>query len=185
MDYVKVRRIPMGGKIARKRYLTEDETAELLSGQVVIEEKLDGKTEASECDDRIVFGEFLKWRHSIRYDRLPAWFIAFDVYDPTSGLFLDYDSKTAFLARNGFAMTPLIFRGQVTSQQGLVRFLGASKFASDGYAEGIVIKNYPKQLFGKLVRTEFIEGITTHWLRRRREMNRLLITNAAYRGLSD
>lgn len=178
LDYQKIYRIPIGDKIIGKDYLTVDQAQEVISDAVVIEEKIDGKTDSKDMGDHVVFGEFMKWKHSIAYDRLPDWFIAFDVYDKQNEIFLDYEQKSKLLMEWGMSQTPLIFSGKINKLEELTRFLIKSEFADDQHAEGIVIKNYKKQKFAKLVRIEFLEGITDHWMTKKKIMNRLTITRS-------
>ena len=42
---------------------------------------------------KVLYGEWLYARHSVAYDKLPAYFVAFDVWD---------DGEQAFLSRNSF-----------------------------------------------------------------------------------
>lgn len=173
--YPKIYRIPIGPRIIGKDYMTRDQAEKLLSGEVVIEEKIDGSTDSRDFGDHKVFGEAMKNKHSIPYDELPGYFIGFDVWDKKDGKFLGYDSKIEFLRKHGIPSTNLIFRGTHDPKdlEGLTKYLGKSKFAADQDAEGIVIKNYDTQMFGKLVRLEFLEGITDHWIDKKREFNKL------------
>lgn len=172
-DYPKIYRFPIGPKVISKDYMSKEEAMEILDGEVVIEEKVDGKTDSKDIGDHRVFGEFLKWQHSINYDQLPDYFLSFDVWCKKEGRFLGYDEKISVLEENGMPYTSLVYRGEVKELLDLEKFLGKSKFAEDQWAEGIVVKNYKKQMFGKLVRSEFLEGITDHWMTKEKKMNRL------------
>lgn len=173
--YPKPLRFPIGKKVG-KRYLTPEEANEILSDVVTIEEKLDGKTQSKRMDGHIVFGEFMKWKHSIKYDKLPNWFVVFDIYDTKRNRFLNREEKEAVAKTLSVPLVPLIFKGKINKIDDLAKFLGTkSAYSSSDLAEGIVVKNYKKQKWGKVVRTEFTEGITTHWIRKPKEMNRLRI----------
>ena len=66
--YHKIKRIPISTFNARgKDYLTPEETERLLSGIVVIEEKLDGKTEGKRYKTLTYWYEDLRIRHTIPY----------------------------------------------------------------------------------------------------------------------
>ncbi len=178
MYYPKVPRIPIiGARIRGKHYLSRDQTRELLSDEVVIEEKLDGKTIHKDIEDYRIFGEFLKYKHTVYYDSVPSpdWFIAFDVWKDNR--FLDYDEKVEVLKRVGSYCAPLIYRGVVKRPVDLIKFLYRHSDLGAERVEGIVVKNYQKQLFGKLVNPSFERTIDTseHWMKRKREMNRLKI----------
>src|SRR5690606_6231534 len=47
---------------------------------------------------RILFGEWCYARHSVQYDRLPDWFVAFDVFDRAAGRFWSVERRNALLA---------------------------------------------------------------------------------------
>lgn len=173
--FPKVYRIPVGkqGLIGR-RIMSEEEVERLLSDHVVIEEKLDGKTVGTAIiEGFVVYGEFLKWKHSIFYDRLPSWIVAFDVLDLKNGFFLDREEKEEFLECYHISVAPLIYRGKIRKEE-LTSFLDRrSRFSTKSKIEGIVVKNYRKQIMGKIVSYEFLTGMGKHWTEKRREMNRL------------
>ena len=174
--FPKIKRIPVGrqGLIGR-RVMSEEEAVKLLSDPLVIEEKLDGKTVGTAIiEGYVVYGEFLKWKHSILYDRLPGWIVAFDVLDLEKGLFLDRKEKERFLNRYRIPAAPLIYEGEIRSKEELVRFLNRrSKFSARSKIEGVVVKNYRRQIMGKIVSYEFLTGMEKHWTEKKREMNRL------------
>ncbi len=178
ISYQKILRVPYGN-LAQKETLSAKQMAELLDGDIVVEEKLDGKTEPRKVPNNpniIVFGENLKYRHSIRYTRLPDWFIAFDILDTPEKRFLNHNEKKAMFAAYSFSSSPALYEGPGKSVEFLVDLIGRSTY-SDETMEGVVVKNYGKQLFGKLVRADFVETIDRegHWIRRRKlEMNRLI-----------
>jgi len=176
LDYPKIARIPYGQRVG-KRYLTEAEVCTLLNGTVVVEEKLDGKTIPQQHDRYTIFGEHLKWVHSTYYDRLPAWFIAFDVWDNQTRTFLPCKEKTAIITSLGYTPVHLIYTGRVNTVDELVAMTGRSAYGNT-LMEGVVVKNYNKQLFGKLVRIEFTTGITEHWIKKPKRMNRILTTSS-------
>ena len=37
---------------------------------------------------RVLYGEWLCARHTVAYDKLPDWFVAFDIFDVPAGRFL-------------------------------------------------------------------------------------------------
>lgn len=47
----------------------------------------------------ILYGEWLYATHSVRYDRLPGWFIAYDIYDKAEDKFLARACVTELLAK--------------------------------------------------------------------------------------
>lgn len=193
----RILRIPTGKAIptnlSQKRFMTPDQVDLLLDGEVIVEEKLDGKQiskvfpvtmaewhgKYTETPRMIMYGEYLKYTHSIPYRRLPSWFVAWDFYMPDSKRFIHYEMREAICKFHGIAMPPLIWRGNVTKKDLLLFMDRISSYANE-IQEGIVVKNYKHQLFGKIVRKEFITGIELkgHWLRAKGQakMNRLEVS---------
>lgn len=168
----RVARLPVGKHVAGKRYLDMKTVEKLFSEPIVIEEKLDGRQETKvfEIEDGkslVLCGEMLKHTHSIFYDRLPGWFVVWDVYDQTASKFVDYDTKAMLSRRYNFPIPPLIVRGKMTLDAAL-KFLNRKSGFGSQTQEGIVIKSMASQLRGKVVREEFIAGIELqgHWTRR-------------------
>lgn len=64
----------------------------------------------------LVFGEWLRVQHSLPYDDLPDWFVAFDVWDYENGKFMNWDAVTEFCKRVGFATVPELFRGKLKKE---------------------------------------------------------------------
>jgi len=97
-------------------------------------------TLADGLDDRFaLYGEWLRRRHVVPYDRLPAQLVGFDVLDRRAGEFIGLDQRDAFLAKLGIATPPACFRGILGSTAALDSLLGPSAFA-DTRAEGLVIR---------------------------------------------
>jgi len=171
-----VGRIPVGKQAAIGRHILSDEYVQrLLSTPVCIEEKLDGKTVGTDLvEGYVIYGEWLKVRHSIEYDMLPAWIVGFDVLEVESGKFLDRQRKERVLQECGIPCAPLIYEGRIEDVEQLLQFLDRrSAYSSVANIEGIVVKNYGLQLMGKIVTYEFITGIETHYLRSKTILNRL------------
>jgi ATP-dependent RNA circularization protein (DNA/RNA ligase family) len=147
----------------------------LLFGTDEIEEKLDGKTVGTGfLPGYVIYGEYLKYRHSVKYDKLPAWIIGFDVLDLNTGRLLEREEKTKLFQNLGLPCVPLLFKGRIQSPQELTAFLERkSAFSTTEKIEGVVIKNYGAQLFGKIVSYEFITGIEKHWTKQQITLNQL------------
>jgi len=179
-NYPKIFRISVPSfKTTRgKHYLTPDEVKELFEGMVVIEEKIDGKIDGAGVEGKIVFFEFMKFKHNIHYKNLPSFKIAFDVWDESKQRFLNLKEKQLFLGERGWFWARVIFWGK-TSYKEFLNYLPKILEMRSSYGEqkieGVVIKNYGKQLFGKVVNPEFEKEIdeSGHWLKRQRELNRI------------
>jgi ATP-dependent RNA circularization protein (DNA/RNA ligase family) len=200
------------------KVLSRCEVDELLGGEVIVEEKLDGanlglsvapgqglraqnrgqyleppysgqfsrlgswlagrETALAESLGvaRILFGEWCAARHSVAYDALPDWFLAFDVYDREVGGFWSTELRDRFVKKVGLRTVPTVFVGRTTLDE-LKTMLSVGHSAyGDGPMEGIVVRRESGdalQARAKLVRADFTQAITEHWSRRQIEWNRV------------
>jgi hypothetical protein len=116
---------------------------------VVVEEKLDGKRIRFPCDGYILFKEDCKKCHTINYMRLPAWEIGFDIWNGER--FLNREEKEEIFGILSIPVAPVLLQGEFASLEPILALLGTpSEFGAEKI-EGVVIKNYEKQLFGKIV----------------------------------
>ena len=200
------------------KVLSSQEVHELLSREVVIEEKVDGANLGISFDstgelkiqnrgqylsspfqrqfrelstwiaphteslfdalgnDYILFGEWCAARHSIPYDRLPDWFLAFDVYDKHAGLFLSTTRRTILARKVGLSTVPILIKKHTTLNE-LISFINTKKSAyRSGSLEGIIIRSETDTWLNtraKLVLQDFTSGIHEHWSSRALEWNHL------------
>ncbi len=132
----------------------------------------------------ILFGEWCAARHSLNYENLPDWFLAFDVYDTRTGKFWNTSRRDQLAAEASIALTPSIFKGKTSL--GVLESLilqGRSRFRN-GSLEGIVVrKEYGDWLVArvKLVHPEFTQNITEHWSRRGIKWNRMVNCGAPHK----
>ena len=208
-----------GGATPREdKVLTPTEAAELLAGEVVVEEKLDGANLGWSLDadgslraqnrgqylthphagqfarlpaweaihgqalrealtpELILFGEWCAARHSLEYDLLPDWFLAFDVYDRAEGCFWSTERRNELAARIGVQTVPQVLLGH-TDVATLERILAEwpSRYRS-GPMEGVVVRREDADhglARAKLVRADFTQAIEGHWRNRAIEWNRV------------
>lgn len=115
---------------------------------------------------------YIEWMavHTIKYTSVP-FVIGFDIRmkramnESDFGLFLGRDTREQEFKRLKIENVPIIWRGKVSDLKKLnIRELIPKSKYYDGWAEGIVIKNYCRkaregnhQLYAKLVRDEFKE----------------------------
>ncbi len=205
------------------KVLASQDVAALLSGPVLVEEKLDGANlglsvggdgelrvqnrgqyliepltgqfsrlnawlaqhgfRLTETLDRdlILFGEWCAAKHSLDYDALPDWFLAFDVYDRVEERFWSSGRRNAFVASLGIASVPPLFSGKLTPAE-LIQLLrtSTSRYRA-GAPEGLVVRKESAlwcEARAKLVRPEFTQTIGEHWRRRAIEWNRVASTGA-------
>jgi len=112
----------------------------------------------------MLFGEWCYAVHSVRYTRLPDWFLTFDVYDRVSGQFWSVARRDALASTLGLAVVPRLGAGRFDLPQ-LEALLGNSRLA-DGPAEGLYVRRDVGEHLvagAKLVRGEFVQAIDQHW----------------------
>jgi hypothetical protein len=125
----------------------------------------------------MLFGEWCYAVHSVRYTRLPDWFLAFDVYDRSTGEFWSVDRRNELAATLDIVTVPELSRGR-HSVESLKKLLGNSQ-VTDGPAEGLYVRREANSLLkarAKLVRAEFVQAIEEHWSKRQLEENQLART---------
>ncbi len=121
----------------------------------------------------ILFGEWCYAVHSVRYTRLPDWFLAFDVYDRRRGEFYGVSRRNAFVRRLGIELVPQLAFGRfdLPALQAMLLHSGLS----DHPSEGLYLRHDRDDTLvsrAKLVRPEFAQNIGQHWAGRRLEKNR-------------
>lgn len=202
------------------KVMSDDHRAAFLSGEVIVEEKMDGanlgisfnhqgelilqnrgsilkppmvgqwrllmewiepKMEVmlDVVGDRyLLFGEWCFALHSVFYDRLPDWFLGFDVYDKADQRFLLKDARDLLFSRLALHSVPFLEKGRFDLQT-IRRFLGVSKHGSQ-LAEGIVLRQEVDGKLldrAKLVRDSFVQSIEEHWSRKPLRRNELASWN--------
>ena len=198
------------------KVLSPSEAQTLLSGDVIVEEKVDGANLGISLDvdgqlrfqnrgryleapfagqfsrlgswigqhghlmedvlgpGLILFGEWGAARHSIAYDRLPDWFLVFDVYDFTAGQFWSTSRRDALARRLGLQVVPQLLRGRTTLAALTEQVSNGSSRLTDGRPEGVVVQREGAEVLqarAKLVHPRFVQAIDEHWSRRRMEWN--------------
>ncbi|MBX3184850.1 MAG: RNA ligase family protein [Polyangiaceae bacterium] len=122
----------------------------------------------------MLFGEWCYAVHSVRYTRLPDWFLAFDVYDRARKEFWDVERRNALAKQFDVLAVPELGRGKQTVES-LTRLLGQSQL-TEGPAEGLYVRREENGMLtarAKLVRAEFVQAIDEHWSKRAIEENQL------------
>jgi len=121
----------------------------------------------------IVYGELMYAVHTIYYDKLPDYFLVFDIWNGQS--WLDRDEQDIFCNDYEFSQVPLIAKGTVTLNY--LHKLIPDKSAYGDTAEGIVVKRYRNRGYirGKIVKKKFIKTLeeSEHWQRYNVRRNKL------------
>jgi len=127
-------------------------------------------------DRFMLFGEWCYARHSVVYDRLPDWFLGFDIYDRSVGRFFSSDRRDALCRKMGIAQVPVIAKGRFQFHE-LLKLQTKSKL-SDQPAEGLYLRYDQSDWLiqrAKLVRPAFIQSAEQHWSRSGVKPNRLRV----------
>ena len=124
----------------------------------------------------ILFGEWCVAKHSLAYDRLPDWFLLFDVYERDVDYFWSTDRRNRLAHDLGITTVPELWRGRATMTELKELLQNRNSRFRDGPLEGLVIRRDNTEWCerrAKLVRADFTQAIGDHWRGRAIEWNRL------------
>ena len=79
----------------------------------------------------IMYGEWMYAKHTVYYDRLPHYFLEFDILDRQTGRFLDTHARHAMLAGLPVVSVPVLAEGAFTDREQLLALLGRSNYIGD------------------------------------------------------
>lgn len=117
-------------------------------------------------DHLIMFGEWCYAQHSVSYDRLPDWFLAFDIYEREFGRFLSTAHRNRLLDQMHISRVPVLAHGRFSYPE--IQKILSQSMLSDQPAEGIYLRidhgDWLEQR-AKLVRPEFVQAVEQHWSR--------------------
>lgn len=125
-------------------------------------------------DRHILFGEWCYAQHSVIYDRLPDWFLGFDIFDKVSAKYFSCARRDDMLLTLGISKIPMIKRGHFSLLE-LNSLLSQSRLSANP-AEGLYLRFDQGDWLAqraKLVRPAFIQSIDEHWSRSGIKANRL------------
>eukprot|EP01125_Pyxidicula_operculata_P017108 TRINITY_DN5959_c0_g1_i1.p3 TRINITY_DN5959_c0_g1~~TRINITY_DN5959_c0_g1_i1.p3 ORF type:complete len:246 (-),score=23.15 TRINITY_DN5959_c0_g1_i1:1224-1961(-) len=126
--------------------------------------------------DIILFGEWCYFVHSIYYDQLPAYFIAFDIYIKSEKKFLSRSELERIIEPTGVPIIRKISQGRFNEKELLAFLETNSEYRSDGKVEGVYLRVDDERYNldrGKIVRPDFIQGIEDHWMTMELKKNQL------------
>jgi hypothetical protein len=114
--------------------------------------------------DTILYGEWCFARHTIFYNKLPDYFLAFALYDVKTGSLRSRDEMTKLCDNIGLSYVPEVARGYFKKDDLFSYIPNISNFG-DSKAEGIVVEKIKNGSRGKIVREEFVKNIEEddHW----------------------
>jgi atypical dual specificity phosphatase len=108
-----------------------------------------------------VYGEWMVARHGIYYDRLPDWFIAYDLYNYETGQFLQTPKTRAILLECGFQIPCLLSNEPLQSIEMVTQWDHTVCEWSHEKIEGVYFKIWNEEIITnrfKWVRPSFERG---------------------------
>lgn len=86
-------------------------------------------------DRYILYGEWLYAKHTVFYDRLPHYFLEYDLLDRTTGNFLSTATRRKLLTGLAVVSVPVLLEGNLKSHKQLVGLMQQSHFISDAHID--------------------------------------------------
>lgn len=83
----------------------------------------------------ILYGEWLYAKHTIFYNNLPHYFLAFDVFDKEKQVFIDTEFRQNLLKDLPIIFVPILYQGKIKSLKNLVSLITQSDFIKNGHLE--------------------------------------------------
>lgn len=165
-----------GLMIKGKPYMSTNDMNKLFSDTIIIEEKVDGHPVIIIYGGYTFFCESLSIRHTVKYDNCPysqkGWPDMVVVYEILDGEYkppyskgqyknkwLSRKEKESLCSMVGAPIVPLIYSGKITPEK-LPKIADRISGFGKEKAEGIVVKNLKKGIFGKFINIEFQKRIS-------------------------
>jgi hypothetical protein len=126
----------------------------------------------------MLFGEWCYARHTVPYDALPDWFLAFDIFEIASRRFWSVDRRNAWLREGRLVSVPEVKRGRIQLKQ-IPSLMGASAVGHIPI-EGIYLRQDNGEWLearAKVVSAVFKQQIEEHWTRRSVVPNQLALVH--------
>lgn len=90
------------------------------------------------ADRYILYGEWLYAKHTVYYDALPHWFMAFDVWDKRAQAFMSKPRRQRFLASLPIASVPVLYNGTIEDASQLLELIGGSRYKTKSWKAALV-----------------------------------------------
>jgi hypothetical protein len=85
----------------------------------------------------VLYGEWLYAKHTVFYDRLPHYFLEFDILDTETGSFLATDERRALLDGTPVASVPVLRGGPCRDLAEVTSLIGPSLYKSPAWRESL------------------------------------------------
>ncbi|MBE6957632.1 MAG: DNA ligase [Ruminococcaceae bacterium] len=79
----------------------------------------------------IMYGEWMYAKHTVYYDKLPHYFLEFDIFDRQEQIFLSTARRYEMLKNLPVVSVPVLKEGVFDSKDALISLLGKSRFISE------------------------------------------------------
>lgn len=123
----------------------------------------------------ILYGEWCYCQHTVYYNNLPDWFLAFGWFDRKTNKYKSWDELRELCDKIGLHTVPHLYSGYINSKDELFNFMPDPSNCGEDVGEGIVIWNYRQQMRGKVVRAEFQKSMDEdgHWMYKKMTYNKI------------
>jgi ATP-dependent RNA circularization protein (DNA/RNA ligase family) len=86
----------------------------------------------------IMYGEDLEAKHTIYYDKLPHYFLEFDIFDKEKQIFLSTKARQELLSGLEYYSVPTLYSGEAISLEHLKSLITKSLYKSDNWKDNLV-----------------------------------------------
>ena len=86
-------------------------------------------------DRYVMYGEWVYAKHTIFYDKLPHYFMEFDVFDRRNEVYLDTPSRRELLKSLPVASVPVLKAGRFEKLEDLTALVGPSNYITENHIE--------------------------------------------------
>jgi hypothetical protein len=126
-------------------------------------------------ENTILYGELMICRHTIYYDMLPDYFLAFAWCDRETGEYYHRLDMEEMCDKIGIYTTPMIEQTSNIYKDELFDLIPNPSTHGHKQAEGLVVWNYKANMRGKVVLKKFQDAMDHdgHWTRRKIQINKV------------
>lgn len=89
----------------------------------------------------IMYGEWLYAKHSVYYDKLPHYFLEFDIFDRERKVFLDTESRKSLLKDLPVYSVPVLATGKFNNMNDILKYLSNSNYISNKHIENLRLES--------------------------------------------
>ena len=112
----------------------------------------------------IMYGEWLYAKHTVYYDKLPHYFLEFDIYDREKQVFLDTETRHQMLKDLPVCSVPVLARGKFNKIEEITKYIGKSNYISEDHfenlkADAIKLNLDPERALRETDNSDLMEGL--------------------------